>query len=214
MISDMKEILEKIEFLFEKYSLERRGMTQPYLLTVVREKFKEYSYNPEDALVRETLMEHIGSTPVVATALFPYINDVEVNLGDALVMLSIHDIGELITGDKITFLKVPDPENQERKAALKLLDPYYHKLYGEIEDKSTPTGKFAKSIDKITPDIYDYLTPADVTKKRFNHFMGFDDPDQIIEMIVKHKRPHMLWSPFMAEFHIYLMERLTEKLKE
>ena len=43
----MKEILEKIEFLFEKYSLERRGMTQPYLLNVINKKFKDYQYNPQ-----------------------------------------------------------------------------------------------------------------------------------------------------------------------
>ena len=176
----MKEILEKIEFLFEKYSLERRGMTQPYLLDVINKKFKDYQYNPVDEVIRETLMEHVGSTPIVATTFFPYINDPEVNLGNALTMLSIHDIGELVVGDQITFVKVSDPQNKEREEALKLLDPYYHNLYNEMEEKITQTAKFAKSVDKITPDIYDYLTPVDITKKRFKHFMGYDNPDQII----------------------------------
>lgn len=54
-------------------------------------------------------------------------------------------------------------------------------------------------------------TPAETTKVRFKHFVGIE-PDQIVDVIVKHKRPYMLWNPFMTEFHIYLMEQITKKL--
>lgn len=207
----MPEVLKRVEFLFERYSLERRATTQPYLLKIAKDKIENYSYEPDDVLVRETLMEHVGSTPVVATALFPYLNDSEVKIGDALTMLAIHDIGELITGDEITFTKKASAKDPEYEAAIKLLNPIYHEIYNDIETKSSKSAKFAKAIDKITPDIMDYLTPSDITIWRYKHFVGIE-PDQIIDMIVQHKRPYMLWNPFMEEFHIYLIEQLQHKL--
>lgn len=207
----MPEILKKIEFLFEKYSLERRATTQPYLLKIVQEKFKDYEYNPDDAVIREALMEHVGSLPVIATALYPYIDDPEVDLGRALTMLAIHDIGELETGDIITFTKKTAAKDPERAAALKLLDSSYHELYDEVETKTSKTAQFAKAIDKITPDIIDYLTPAEVTIWRMKHFAEVE-PEDIVDIIVKHKRPYMLWNPFMTDFHKYLIEQLRVKL--
>lgn len=207
----MQEVLKKLEFLFERYSLERRATTQPYLLKAVQEHMPEYVYDPADNLIRETLMEHVGSLLVVATALYPYIQDPEVNLGDSLTMLAIHDIGELTTGDENTFTKQASAADPEYQAGLKLLDPYYHPLYTDVENKTSMSAKFAKAIDKITPDIFDYLTPAETTKVRFKHFVGIE-PDQIVDVIVKHKRPYMLWNPFMTEFHIYLVEQITKKL--
>ena len=208
----MEEILNKIEFLFEKYSLERRATTQPYLLQVVQRQVPKYKYDPQDDLVRETLMEHVGSTAVVATALYPFLNDPEVNLGDALTMLAVHDIGELAVHDEITFTKKSEGQNLEREAALKLLDPYYHRIYDDAEAKGSKSAKFAKAVDKITPDIFDYLTPSNITIKRLKHFIGIDKPEEIIETIVKHKRPYMLWNPFMTEFHKYLIDKLAKKL--
>jgi hypothetical protein len=209
----MQEVLARIEFLFERYSLERRGNTQPYLLRVVSDRLKDYQYNPADDLIRETLFEHVGSLPVLATALFPHINDPAVNLGDALTMLAIHDIGELTTGDEVTFTKQDEVKGAEYSAALELLDPYYHSAYNDVETKTSASAKFAKAIDKITPDIFDYLTPADVTIQRYKHFVGID-ANQIIDTIVKYKRPYMTWNPFMTEFHVYLMDKLSTKLTQ
>ena len=99
------ELLEELEFLFEKYSQELRASTQPYYLAKVAGTVKDYAYHPEDILVRESLMEHVGSLPMVATAFFPFIKDEGVDLGDSLIMLAIHDIWELVTGDEMTFTK-------------------------------------------------------------------------------------------------------------
>lgn len=211
-LSIMQEILEKIEFLFRRYSMERRATTQPYLLNIVKEKVENYAYNPADILVRESLMEHVGSIPVIATTLYPYIDDPEVNLGDALTMLAIHDIGELITGDEMTFTKKAGSADAEFEAGLQLLHPVYHSLYADVESKTSKSAKFAKAIDKITPDIIDYLTPAGITASRYKHFVGIE-PNQVIDKIVKAKRPYMLWNPFMTEFHIYLIEQLRVKLE-
>jgi hypothetical protein len=38
-------------------------------------------------------------------------------------MMAIHDIGELMTGDEMTFTKKSDAHIAERKAALEILDP-------------------------------------------------------------------------------------------
>ncbi|MEK7152668.1 MAG: hypothetical protein AAB834_01865 [Patescibacteria group bacterium] len=59
----------------------------------------------------------------------------------------------------------------------------------------------------------DYLTPADITMWRFKHFVGIEKPQEVIDLIIKHKRPYMLWNHFMTEFHIVLLERLSAKLK-
>ena len=45
----------------------------------------------------------------------------------------------------------------------------------------------------------------------FKHFVGIE-PDQIIPVMLKHKRPYMLWNPFMIEFHKLLYEKLATKL--
>jgi hypothetical protein len=203
------ELIEKIEFLYQKYSLEPRASTQPYTLATVERQVSGYEYNPEDLLVRERLIEHVGSLPIVATAFYPYINDPDVDLGRALTMLAIHDIGELVVGDEITFTK--QKHASEEEAALSLLHPSYHDLYRDAEAKGSTTAKFAKAIDKITPDIVDYLTPAHITIERMKHFTSVD-ADGIVPLIEKHKRPYMLWNPFMSEFHIRLLEKLADKL--
>lgn len=208
----MQKILDEIEFLFEHYSLERRASTQPYLLKVAQEQLKGYDYQPDDALVRETLIEHVGSLPMLGTALYPYIEDSEVDLGQSLIMMAIHDIGELITGDEMVFTKKAGSHIAEREAALKLLNPIYHDIYDDAETKTSKSAKFAKSIDKINPDIIDYLMPPEITKWRYKEYVGIE-PDQIIDTIVKHKRPHMLWNPFMTEFHIFLLKQLDKKLQ-
>jgi hypothetical protein len=127
-------------------------------------------------------------------------------------MLAIHDIGELITGDEMTFTKKKSAKDPERTAALSLLHTSYHDAYDDVESQTSSSAKFAKAIDKITPDIYDYLTPADVTIWRYKHFVGIS-PDKIIALIEEKKRPYMLWNPFMTEFHILLLDRLSAKLK-
>jgi hypothetical protein len=205
--------LKELEFLFEGYSKELRATTQPYHLARVAGNIKDYTYHPDDVLVREPLIEHVGSLPMVATALYPFINDKDVDLGQALIMLAIHDIGELITGDEMTFTKKTEAKDPEHRAALTLLHTSYHDLYNDVESQTSQSAKFAKSIDKITGDLFDYLAPAEVTVRRYKHFVG-TDPDGIIDLIVNHKRPYVLWNPFLTDFHILLMERFAAKLKQ
>jgi len=188
-------------------------MTQPYLLQTVLDAVAGYEYNPEDKLVRETLIEHVGCLPILATALYPYIDDSEVDLGEALIMLAIHDIGELVVGDENVFTKQEVGKQEEFEAGLNLLHPSYHQLYEAVENRTTKSAQFAKAIDKIAPDIIDYLTPADITKKRLQYFAIFE-PSQIVPKIIEFKRPYMVWNPFMEAFHNHLMKKLEIKLNQ
>lgn len=208
-----QKLLKELDFLFEGYSKELRATTQPFHLARVAGNIKDYTYHPDDVLVREPLIEHVGSLPMVATAVFPFIDDKSVDLGQALIMLAIHDIGELITGDEMTFIKKSEAKDPEHRAALTLLHTSYHDLYNDVESQTSQSAKFAKSIDKITGDLFDYLAPAEVTVWRYKHFVG-TDPDGIVDLIVKHKRPYMLWNPFMVDLHTLLMERFAAKLKQ
>ncbi len=206
-----EELLEHIVFLYQKYSHEMRATTQPYYLEQLRKHDSNYEYHPEHDVVRESLLEHVGVLPMLAIEFYPYIDDEQVDLGRALTMLAIHDIGELIVGDVSTFKKDTSDYSQEQQAALSLLDSSYHEIYKEAESKQTHTAKFAKSIDKIAPDILDYVTDAVDTRYRFN-VLYKKEPNEIVPLIVEHKRPHMLWNPFMTTFHDLLMSKVSEKL--
>jgi hypothetical protein len=154
-----EKLLKQLEFLFEKYSNEPRAMTQPYLLDRVIRLVPGYQYNPEDTLVREPLIEHVGSLPVVATAFYPYINNGAVNLGKALIMLAVHDIGELITHDEMSFTKTTSAKEPEHDAALSLIKSHQtswstsrqHLLHGcatSIFSVSTQHPKSSNSSDR------------------------------------------------------------------
>jgi len=209
-INIYQNTLNNLIFLYSGYSTEHRANTQPFRLQNIQNFIEGYQYNPKDQIIREPLIEHTGSLPIIATTIYPHINNSEVDLGKALIMLAIHDIGEIKVGDEITFTK---KENiRERIEALKLLPSQFHSLYIEIEEAKTPTGKFAKSIDKITPDIVDLITPAEITIKRYQEFMN-KKPNEVIPLIKEHKHPYMLWNDFLKNLHLEIIGRLDKKLK-
>ncbi|MFK7803511.1 MAG: HD domain-containing protein [Anaerolineae bacterium] len=206
------ELLDQIIFLYKGYSNEHRATTQPFHLERARNNVDGYVYGVEDLIVREPLIEHSGSLPIVATAIYPYINAPAVNLGDALTMLAIHDIGELIVGDDMTFTKKPETADAEQAHALELLPESLHEAYLDIEERRTESALFAKAIDKITPDIIDVMTPAEVTIKRFRHFVGIG-PDEIVPLIKEFKHPYMVWNGFMIDLHLEILDRLDKMLR-
>jgi 5'-deoxynucleotidase YfbR-like HD superfamily hydrolase len=213
MRSEASKVLDKITFLYENYSNEHRASTQPFHLEKVKRLVDKYKYKFDDLLIREPLIEHSGSLPIVATTIYPYINDKEVSLGDALIMLAIHDIGELVVHDEITFTKRTENALGEQDAALSLLDPTLHHFYLEMEERSTKTAQFAKAVDKMTPDIVDLLTPVEITIERYKKFVK-KEPKEIIETIKKFKHPYMLWNSFMTRLHLEILDRLERKIKK
>lgn len=207
-----KQTLDQIIFLYKKYSQEHRASTQPFHLEKVHFLVKDYVYKYDDLLVREPLIEHIGSLPIVATTIYPYIKNPNVDLGRALIMFSIHDIGELVTGDEIVFTKKKVKEDEEKKQAFKLLPEFYHSIYLEMEERLSDTARFAKAVDKMTPDIVDLMCTAEVTIERYRQYVN-KKPKEIVPTIKEFKHPFMFWNDFMTQLHLEILERIDKKLK-
>lgn len=210
---EAKTVLDEIIKLYQSYSKEYRASTQPFHLETVRSVLPDYKYHHEDLLVREPLIEHVGGLPVVATAIYPYLSNSEVDLGRALIMLAIHDIGELTTGDEITFTKKQPGKDNEKDEALKLLPESLHNIYLEMEERKSITAQFAKAVDKMTPDIVDLMCPAEITVERYKHFTK-KQPKEIVLLIKEFKHPYMLWNEFMTELHLEILDRIDQKLQE
>jgi len=205
---DYQKIKTELTSLLKNYSNVTRATVNPFRLENERLRKADYLFVPGDKNVQETLMEHVGTLPVLAVYFHSHIEE-EVDLGKALSMLAIHDIGELVLGDKNVFIKGSQDDIEEKEAALNLLDTRYHNLYLEYEERKTLEAKFAKSVDKIASDILDVLTDRQVTTKRLKHFANLE-PEGIALIVEAKKSPYMQWSTFFKSFHFDLMEELKE----
>jgi HD domain len=206
-------VADRLLMLINKYASELRSSTQPARLRSRQEFDSDYKYRPDDPLIRENLMEHVGMLPALAVEIYPYLNDPAVDLGQALTMLAIHDIGELLVGDVNTYVKKADLAKEEEAAALSLLHKRYHSLYKEMESRGTnnPAARFARSVDKLAPDIFELLLPVEYSVNRLDHFAKLT-PGQIIPAILKRSREAMLWNPFMTELNEVVCGRLEARL--
>jgi 5'-deoxynucleotidase YfbR-like HD superfamily hydrolase len=204
--------VENLCSLLKKYNNVYRATTQQSKLDNLCGINPNYIYNPNDNIVRESLMEHVGSLPIIASFLHPYLES-KVNLGRSLQMLAIHDIGETVLGDINTFLKKETESLREIDVALKIIHPDQKDILIEFENLSSDDAKFARSIDKIAPDLIDFMTDKEVTINRFRILLN-KSPEEILPLIRAKKTPFMEWSPFMKDFHFELMSLLEKKLKD
>jgi len=148
--------------------------------------------------------------PILATTIFPYIEDPRVDLWEALTMLAIHDIWELDVWDEIWFTK--NETKHESKAAIARLHPLYHNYYHDIELQTSPSWKFAKSIDKIAPEFLDIMCGVDITIQRYAQHMGIG-PNEIMPLKLSHKRKYMERNLYILWFFEYVCERFDEILR-
>jgi len=212
MQKSFDEIFSEIESLLKNYTNEFRASTQPFRYDIQKQINPNFKFDPENIIIRESLIEHVGTLPILAVFFHGYITE-PVNLGKALEMLAVHDIGEIAIGDEITFLKNSEKEKLEEQEALKLLNEKHHAAYQEFKAQKTNEAKFAKSIDKIGPDIYDLLTDKNATIVRLKHFANME-AYEIVGIIEKFKSPYMQWSVFFKEFHAELINKMREKFKD
>lgn len=199
------ELLDELITLLQGYGSLHRKSTQPFIHTKLSRLFPDYEFTFDDESIRETLLEHVGSLPIVATFLHPHLEK-SVDLGRTLIMLAIHDIGELTVGDELVFLKEDTVKGSEREAAQALLHGSYAELYDELEAGQTYEARFALSVDKITPDIYDLLCGEEYTIRRLSAQASWKS-EEVIRNIRARKRPYMEWSSFLTEFHDSLFSR-------
>jgi 5'-deoxynucleotidase YfbR-like HD superfamily hydrolase len=205
---DFDKHLKEIEFLLERYSTEQRATVNQYRWAIKRASDPSYQYQPGELDIHETLLEHVGMLPVLAVYFHPYLEE-EVDLGKTLTILAVHDIGELVHGDINVFVKTKDNDAKEREAALELLHPSQHGLYLDYDALESNEAKFAKSVDKIAPDILDVVTEPAVTITRLKHYAVLE-PHQIATAVEVKKSPYMQWSTFFTAFHAGLINRLRE----
>jgi HD domain len=203
------EILDGLLIQIEGYSKVFRKNIEPYILELLKSKYPSEQFDFEDEVIRESLIEHVGSLPVIASFLHPYL-DHKVDLGKVLTILAIHDIGEIKLGDESTFTKLKSKENEEFETGLSLLHSNYHDLYKEEFELKTLEAKFAKSIDKIAPDILDYVVGENYTIERVS-FQANWKREEVMQNIRDKKRPFMLWSSFMTNIHDELFSRYKIK---
>ncbi len=199
-------VIDKLLEIYSSYASCYRSSIQPYKLKLAEQKKLDTDFG--DIMIRESLLEHVGHLPITAIILHKYIQSEDVDLGKALIMLGIHDIGELKVGDKAIFIKSEQDHNAEVPVALAMLDESLHEYYMDIDEQRTSTGKFAKSVDKIVGDVLDLLVPTEISIERYAS-MGI-----VREKIVTEKRDkklkYMLWDPFLANFYEILLKRLEQ----
>lgn len=201
MTVEIKKIIDDLIELHQNYASTFRAIVtkERYDKLIKSKLLKEYSYDSE--LIREPLIEHVGHTSLIASYLHRHIEySKKVDLGRALIMLSIHDIGETIIGDIMTYKKTKEDEDLEVKEAKKLLPSYLFAYFQEMEEQKTLDAKFAKSIDLIAPLLHEVIMPK-VTLERFKKYdFGIDD-------IIAKKRIHFEWDNVLLKGFEYLIEK-------
>lgn len=208
---DFEQIMTDVEYLIRQYSNTKRNAVQPFIHETYKKHNPDYVYKPQDDVVRESVLEHVGMLPVLAVYFHPYCEKT-VDLGKALRLLAIHDIGELVTGDESVFTKDYQNNQNEVSAALSLLHDSFHDDYLEFENLGSNEAKFAKSIDKMVGDFYDIFSDPQMTKDRYDYFVK-KDISKMAEMKLSKKYKYMEWSEFFTDFYPLLMGRFDDTVK-
>ncbi len=202
---ESQELLKKLLDIQKAYaSVFRFTTTDERVSRAIKNKEK---VNFLDEKLREPLIEHIGHLPILATTLYSHIQERnKINLGKVLIMLAIHDIGETVLGDMITFKKTAENEEREKEVALKLLpdglDPYLL----EIEEGKTLDAKFAISVDKLAPLLRDLERPESIPGRHSIHKINS-------ELIITKKLRYFEWNPTLLSLFNLIIERYKDTEK-
>jgi len=105
---------------------------------------------------RESVAEHSWRAALFAIVLSDEM-DKKVDIGKVVMLLTIHDIAEIYTGDPWAWRGKPKDKAQKEANAIKKLTKIIPtkqaklitSLWKEYEAKKTPEAKFAKAIDKL-----------------------------------------------------------------
>ena len=121
----------------------------------------------------ESVAEHIYGVQMLAIAMkseFEY----DIDMMKVIMMLSIHELGEIIVGDLIPYLTSADTKKStEHKAVHRILSPLIdgeevEALFLEFDERKTPEAIFANQCDKFEAalqcKLYDQEGCVDVSK--------------------------------------------------
>lgn len=151
---------------------------------------------------RESVAEHVYSTCILAIALESEFN-LKLNLEKVIMMLVLHELGEVIIGDITPFDNISREEKIKKEfEAIKTIlgglqkgEEYYNLLL-EFDEKKTKEAIFAYFCDKMDADlqskIYQDMGCHNSLTEQENNVV-FKDPK--IQQIVKNgaKEPYDVW---------------------
>ncbi len=200
----IQALVENLISMQRAYSFTFRVLiTEERYRLVERNTLQEYTFESE--WLREPLIEHVGHLPIIASYLHPHIAQTDqVDLGRALIMLSIHDIGETVVGDELTYTKTSSHTTHEHAAARELLPDSLLPYFEEMEERKTLDAKFAKSADSLAPILHDMTFPPNVLLDRFAYH-GFD-----VDKIIEKKSFYFDWDPVLQDVFTYLVQKYRE----
>ncbi len=182
------EAVDELFTLQRNYAHEPRWIISPERYSRLVETGIIVDWDPGDEAAREPLLEHVGHLPMLAAFLYPHAEHKDnIDLGRALIMLAVHDIGETTEGDIFAYDKTSEDGEDEFEAARRLLPPELFVYYKEFEERKSMDAKFAKAIDAFAPLFHELVIPPEVTQKRFEMY-GFD-----VSKIEERKRPQVDW---------------------
>ena len=202
----ISKVLEDLISLQRSYALTFRAMTteERHKNIVQSGLIKDYNYDSN--FLREPLLEHVGHLPIIASFLHGKLEHKdEIDLGHVLIMLSIHDFGETVVGDVLTYKKNSDHEKAEYEAVKNGLPKYLFEYFKEFEDRETIEAKFAKAVDALAPELHELAMPQ-VTIERFAHF------DFNTDKILAKKEKYYEFDKFLKELfkHVIVLYRDIE----
>ncbi len=199
-----KKLLDELIELQRAYASTYRAITteERYNNLIISKLIKDFTYDSN--YIREPLLEHSGHLPIIASHLWPLIQHRgKVNLGRVLIMLSVHDIGEIEIGDVITYHKSKAHKENEIITAKKRLSKEMLEYYIEFENQETMDAKFAKAVDALAPELHELALP-EVTKERFMHFNFNTDS------IVEKKEKHFVWDEVLKQLFDAMISEYRE----
>jgi 5'-deoxynucleotidase YfbR-like HD superfamily hydrolase len=113
---------------------------------------------------RENDAEHSYMLALVASELATSFYSDRLNAGLVSQFAIVHDLIELVTGDKATFhysaQDMADKEIDEHavlEGLLERLPPHTRRLLDSYEQQSLPEARFVKAVDKLLPVVVDIL---------------------------------------------------------
>jgi putative hydrolase of HD superfamily len=107
----------------------------------------------------ENTAEHSWQIAMLAAALAPYAEE-PVNVDHVVMMLLVHDVGEIETGDTMFYVEegLSDRKAAEHAAVTRIFGlladeqrDRFLALWNEFEDNATPEARFAHAADRAMP---------------------------------------------------------------
>ena len=176
------------------------------LKNVIRTGWKDWHVN-KDRL--ESVAEHIYGVQMLAIAMKSEYN-YDINLEKVIMMLAVHELGEITIGDLTQFqISKDEKEKIEHKAVHKILNGIVdgkkiEKLFLEFDERKTPEAKFAYQCDKLECDLqsklYDEDGSVDLSMQEDNKTFH---NNRVQRLLKKYKSWSKMWLKFGQEVYPY-----------